>query len=248
MAFKLSTALQNWMLDFSSLRKAFENAVIKIYSGTAPTYANDAATGVLLCTISKASGTVSLDEEGTNKITQVTVTAPNTSTTVSLGGVAFNVNALSATLSVINTAIALAEKINDTSYDCVAVASGTDGILYVMSRIDGETFATVGTLNTSVSDKIAAVDSDTLSFLSLAVAGVLSKNADTWSGVNVATGTAGYFRMVTSGDTGVLVTTTEKRLQGNISTSGAEMNLSNLNLTLGATLTVDSFTITLPAT
>lgn len=245
MAFKLSTGLRNFMLDFGSLRKAFENSVINIYSGTAPASANDAATGVLLNTITKASGTVSVGEKGTNKIALVTVTAADASTTVTLNGVAYNYNP-GGTLSVILIAIALARVINETCPDCIAVASGTDGTIYVMSRTDGETFTTAGTLNCSVSDKVVAVDSDCLSFLNAAVSGVLSKNADVWSGVNLATGTAGYFRLVTSSDTGVL-STTEKRVQGNCATSGSEMNLSNLNLTKDATLTIDSFAVTLPA-
>jgi hypothetical protein len=245
MSFKLSTGLRNYMLGMGSLRKAFENGVLKIYSGSAPTSADDAETGVLLCAISKASGTVSANEKGTQKITQVTVTGADTLTTVTLDGVAYTYNP-GGTMTVINIAINLARVINETCPACVAVASGNDGILNVMSRIDGDTFTSAATANCTINDRVAAVDSDCLGFAEAAAAGVLAKDANVWSGVNVATGTAGYFRLITSSDTGAS-SSTEKRLQGNISTSGAEMNLSNLNLTQGATLTIDSFNITLPA-
>ena len=36
-------------------------------------------------------------------------------------------------------------------------------------------------------------------------------------------------------------------MQGNISTSGAELNLSNINIVLGATQTIDNFSLTEPA-
>jgi hypothetical protein len=245
MSFKLSTGLRNYLLSMGSLRKAFENGVLKIYSGSAPASADDAATGVLLCTITKASGTVSANEKGSQKITKITITSTDTLTTVTLDGVAYSFNP-GGSMTVINLAINLVRVINETCPMCVAVASGQDGTLNVMSRVDGETFTSAATANCTLSDNVAAVDSDCLSFEDEASSGVLEKNSDTWSGVNVATGTAGYFRLITSSDSGGS-SATEKRVQGNISTSGSDMNLSNLNLTQGATLTIDTFTVTLPA-
>ena len=79
-----------------------------------------------------------------------------------------------------------------------------------------------------------------------ASAGTIAKNgSETWSGVNSSTGTAGYYRHVSSTDTGAL-STTDCRLQGVVSTAGAEMNLSNTALTSGATQTVDYYVVSLP--
>jgi len=64
--------------------------------------------------------------------------------------------------------------------------------------------------------------------------------------VGLAVGTAGYFRLVKSSDTGVL-STTEIRLQGNVGTSGSDLTLSSVNITIGATQTIDTATITMPA-
>lgn len=242
---KLSTGLRNFLLDFGSLRKAFENSVIKIYSGTAPVSPDDAATGDLLLVLSKASGAVSASEKGTQKITVVTVTAADTLTTVTLGGVAYTYNPGGA-MTAINIAINLARVINETCPVCIAVPTGDAATLNVMSRTDGETFTSAATANCTISDKVAAVDSDCLSFEISATTGVLEKNADVWSGVGLKTGTAGYFRQVASEDTGVL-STTERRTQGLVAASGAAMTASNLQITLGATCTLDSAAITMPA-
>jgi hypothetical protein len=86
-----------------------------------------------------------------------------------------------------------------------------------------------------------------LYFLNTAVAGVLSKSANTWDGVAVATGTAGYFRYCASTSDANGTSTTEVRLQGAVSTSGAELNMSSTSITSAATTTIDTFDITMPA-
>ncbi len=82
--------------------------------------------------------------------------------------------------------------------------------------------------------------------LDTAVAGSIPKTAaEVWSGVNVATATASYYRHVGASDTGAL-STTEPRVQGLIATSGAELNLTSVALSSGATQTIDFYSITLP--
>ena len=84
-----------------------------------------------------------------------------------------------------------------------------------------------------------------LNFEAAAVAGTLSKAAaENWTAVAAASGTPGYFRMVSATDTGVL-STTEPRIDGSIGTFGADMNVSNINVVAGATETIDAFSITL---
>jgi len=58
MALKCSTGLRNFLTGEGSFRKAFEDAVLKIYSGVAPASPDDAETGVLLVKITKSSGAV----------------------------------------------------------------------------------------------------------------------------------------------------------------------------------------------
>lgn len=83
-------------------------------------------------------------------------------------------------------------------------------------------------------------------FLASAVSGVLSKNTDIWSGVAGADGTASYFRLVVNTDTGVL-STTEIRMQGTVGTSGADINMSSVSIRSGATQTIDTWDLTMPA-
>lgn len=86
-----------------------------------------------------------------------------------------------------------------------------------------------------------------ITFETTATAGVLAKkSSEVWSGVNAATGTAGYFRHVQPGDTGVS-STTQKRIQGTVAVAGADLNLSAVGLTSGATQTIDYYNIALPA-
>lgn len=81
---------------------------------------------------------------------------------------------------------------------------------------------------------------------STAVDGVASKPTGTvWSGVNAATGTARFYRHVAPGDDGSL-STTQARVQGRISTAGADINLTSTALTSGATQTLDYYTLALP--
>lgn len=80
-----------------------------------------------------------------------------------------------------------------------------------------------------------------------AVSGALAKLAsETWSGVNAATGTAGYFRHVAAGDDGTL-STTQARMQGSVAVAGGDLNISSLSLTSAATQTVDYYSVALPA-
>lgn len=77
--------------------------------------------------------------------------------------------------------------------------------------------------------------------------GVLHKaTGEVWSGANIATGTAGWFRLYDNAlVTGV--SSTAIRLDGSCAASGAQLNLSSTSLTSTVTTTVDSVAITMPA-
>lgn len=79
-----------------------------------------------------------------------------------------------------------------------------------------------------------------------AVGGVLGKAvAETWTGTAVATGTAGWFRMITANDLGT-TNTTDERIDGAVSTAGAELNFNNLSISSGSVQTISTFSITVP--
>ena len=78
--------------------------------------------------------------------------------------------------------------------------------------------------------------------------GVITKSSsEVWSGVGLADGTAGYIRFCGNATDAGGVSTTLPRIDCRVSTSGAECNLSNLNIVTGATTTIDSFSAAFPA-
>ncbi len=85
-----------------------------------------------------------------------------------------------------------------------------------------------------------------INFDTTASGGALAKApGEVWSGVNAATGTAAWYRHVAAGDDGTL-STTQARLQGTVGTVAAELNLSAVALTSGATQTIDYYSVALP--
>jgi hypothetical protein len=251
MALKCSTGLRNFLTGEGSFRKAFEDAVLKIYSGVAPASPDDAETGTLLAKITKSSGTVAAGERGTPRLYQIEISGtPDAGDVVKLlvDGAAYDYTLLAEDNTLAKVAIKVARMLNDIPY-LDAVPVGDTGFLHVKGRIDGLDLTIAENTSTgitvAVTAKQAAVRPNTLQFGAPA-SGVISKNADIWSGLGIAPGgTAGYFRLVTSQDTGAQ-STTEVRLQGNVSTSGAELNLSNLAIVAGATQTIDGCEFTLP--
>ncbi len=96
----------------------------------------------------------------------------------------------------------------------------------------------------------AGVATNGLTFAA-AADGAVSKSG-TWSfSVGLAAGTAGYFRLKTNAgadvDTDQTTLKAEARLDGSIAASGGDMNLSNLSITTGTPVTLDTFTWTNPA-
>ena len=79
-----------------------------------------------------------------------------------------------------------------------------------------------------------------------AAGGVIPKTpAEVWSGVNAATGVAAWFRHVAAADDGT-ESVTQPRIQGAVALSGAAVNLTSLNLTSGATQTIDYYAVSWP--
>ncbi len=81
--------------------------------------------------------------------------------------------------------------------------------------------------------------------------GSISKSSsEVWTGIAVQTGTAGFFRLYANAtDTGGNDSSYQyPRIDGTIATSGADLNMTSTSIRSGATITIDTFTLTLPAT
>lgn len=80
-----------------------------------------------------------------------------------------------------------------------------------------------------------------------ASSGVIAKDSGVWSGVATASGTAGWFRLTANATDAGALSLVLPRIDGAIGTSGAQLNMSSTTITLGATTTIDTFSITFPA-
>ncbi len=68
---------------------------------------------------------------------------------------------------------------------------------------------------------------------------------EVWSGVAIADGVAAWFRLYDTNYTQG-ISATARRIDGQVSSSGAQMNLPNTNITTSGTTTIDSVAINFP--
>lgn len=83
--------------------------------------------------------------------------------------------------------------------------------------------------------------------LGVSASGVIAKDSSqVWQSVAEATGIAGWFRLYANATDAGTLSTTLPRIDGAIGISGQQLNMASLSMTLGATYTIDTFTVTLP--
>ncbi len=254
MTLRLSTGLRNLVLADNSIKGALQNGEIKIYTGSQPATADAAPTGTLLATITAASAARTAEVLSTGTVTLAGSAGSVTALTVN--NVSIIDSAVAFNTSLTQTAVDLADMINNSrsAPDYTATSSGAV-VTIIAARGTGaspNTFVVDATCTTMTSTDVAMASGVTAVAglkLGTASAGVLAKHASqVWSGIAVATGTAGWFRFTGSvADSGAIdASATEVRLDGSISTSGAQLNMSSTSITSAATQTISSFPITLP--
>jgi len=77
--------------------------------------------------------------------------------------------------------------------------------------------------------------------------GTVSKAVENWRFNGIAAGTAGWFRLMGNTADALGASATSVRLDGSVGVSGADLNLSNTTIAIGAPNTVDVFSFTFPA-
>jgi hypothetical protein len=125
-------------------------------------------------------------------------------------------------------ALAYSVAVRNAMLDEITAAVGASGLLRIY---DGSRPATGGTATTLLAELTLNA-----TFAAAASSGVLTLNAITSDSSANATGTATWFRIVTSGGTHVI--------DGNVGTSGSDLNLSTTSIVSGASVSITSFTIT----
>lgn len=256
MTLRLSTALRSIVLDGGSVKDALQGGKLLIYSGAQPATADAAPTGTLLATITTSSGAHTPEVQATGTVTLATGAAGSINTVTVNGinvldavGVPFNTS-----LAQTATDLAAAINLNRSSPNYTASASGAVVTIKAMrgAGAGANGFIVTATLTTltatfaNLSGGVTAVNG--LNF-GTAAAGVLGKHlTETWSGVAAASGTAGWFRHLSPIADSGLVDSTESqvRLDGAISTSGSQLNMSSTTITATATQTITAYPVTLP--
>lgn len=224
MAITLSTGVVNAIASGMGWGDVIKNSIIKVYSGTQPTSANDAATGTLLCQFSTGTdGAYTAEVPAAAKIAFSGSDANVTALTI--GGTSIISSTVTAVGTIAGTVAALAANINSTfsfpDYYAVIGGSVVGGITYVGSSTDlwiispknsgsslnGLTVSITTTITTAINGGsstgigqtggvIGVPASACLSMTYPAIAGVISKSG-TWQDTSAnATGSASYFRIL----------------------------------------------------
>lgn len=257
MALRQSKGARNFKLQFGSLKQALQNGEIRIFTGTQPASADDAETGTLLVKLTNnggartpevlASGSIELTGGGSGSVNTVTVNSVNI---IPQGAVPFNG-------SLNQTAVDLAAAINQGLSSPEYTASAAAAVVTIKALrgtgvapngfVVASTLTTITASHVNMAGGVAPVNGLQLGS---SLAGVLSKLvSQVWKGTAVASGTAGWYRHVGSvADAGGAdVSESEIRIDGNIASSGANMNMTNTSVTNGADQTLSSFSLTDPA-
>lgn len=254
---RLSTGMRNFLNKYGSIDRALVGGRIEIYSGAQPATADTAVSGTLLCTITAASAARTAEVQSSGTVTLNTGAAGSVDT-LTVDSVDILGGAVPFNTSLTQTAADVATKINQLASNVDYIASSS-GAVITISAIPGagtnpngfvvaSTVTTITKTDVNMAGGVAAANG--LSF-DVSATGVMTKlSTQTWSGVNAATGTAGWFRQYGSvADAGAAAASpyTELRIDGAIATSGAEMNLNSTAFTSGATTTLSAWSMTVPA-
>lgn len=257
MALRLSTGLRNYLNEHGGVKQALNNGKIYIYSGAQPATADDAATGTLLAIISKSSGAITEEVRAAGSVA-LTGGASGSVDTITVNGIAILPAAVPFNSSLAQTATDVAAAINDNPKNLLYVAT-TDGTatVTITARLGlgslpngwvvASTATTITKTDSNMASGVTAVNGLTFGD---AASGTLVKNPlETWTGSGLAAGTAGWFRYEGAlADTEASDTAgAYNRLDGNISTSGANLNMSSTTVAVGATQTISTFSLTVPA-
>lgn len=240
-------------MDTSSFKDILTGGVVDIYSGVQPATADAVPNGTKLVTISTAAGAYTPEVRGTGTITLTGGAGGNTINSVTVNSINILETAVAFTVSLTDTATALASALNASSNNPLYTATAS-GAVITLTTIHGlgtsaNTWVVAAGLTgftatfSNITGGVAAVNG--LRF-SVATAGALPKHAtDVWQGTVNTSGIAGWFRFREGDDTGALASTTAARLDGSIGTSGADMNLGSLSLTATAPFIIPAAAFTI---
>lgn len=249
MPLRFSTGAVDALQEAGCLKEILWDGVVDVLSGAQPAGADDAETGTLLVRCTLASGAFTAGVRSTQQVDSYTVdsyTGDGSTFAMVINGTTYSY--VSSSGDTASTVAAKLAAIADLSPVVSCVANGA--VIMVRAIYGGVTYTIDKTGTTTPGDitiaaVIASVRINGLQFGD-AVIGALSKEAGVWSGVALASGTAGYFRFKGNAVDDGTESTVLIRMDGNISTSNAPFIVSSINIVAGTTVTIDSAAITRP--
>jgi hypothetical protein len=249
MPLRYSSGAVDFFQENGGQKEAFHDGIIDIYSGSQPASADAAKTGTHLARITLAGGAFTAGVKSTRRMDKATITYDQDGDAYAL---VINGTSYSYTSEIGNdaddVALALAALVDASP---VVSATAIANVITVRALYGGVdyTIANTGTTtggNNVVASVIANARINGLQWGD-SVLGVLSKESGVWEGVNLASGTAGYFRFKANAVDDDSESTSLVRLDGNISTSNAPLIISGgINLIKDAITTVQAGTGTRP--
>ena len=261
MTLAVSSALEDFIAQKGSWKEAFDNGRLEIYSGAQPstTSADPAPTGNLLCTITLASG-AKTDEVQASGSVALTGGAAGSVDTLTVNSLEIMGSSTPFNTSLAQTAADIALKINRNPKNKLFVASVSANTVVLTAKaglgtlangwVVASTATTITKTDTNLASGVNAANGLTFDVSS---GGTMPKNSgEVWSGVvsGAGTQTAGWFRLKGAiADDNSLDSVNKKffRLDGSISTTGADMNMTGTSFVNGVTQTINTFSLTIPA-
>lgn len=257
MSLRFSGGLRNFLNEGGSLKQAFANSVLRLYSGAQPATADDAVSGTLLAVITLASGAWTASVQAVGSV-DLTGGGAGSVDTITVNGLSILPAAVPFNTSLALTAADVITAINDNpkNQSFKAVLGGTARIDIVAKPGLGTlpngwvVVSAATTITTSDVNMAGGVDAVNGLLLGDSVAGVIPKKpSQQWSGLGLVNGVVGWFRLFGAVADAGTADSAElfHRIDGAVATSGAQLNTTNTNIALGATQTVGTFNVTLPA-
>ena len=281
MTLRLNDDYRNRILN-NGYKSIQGNSELRIYTGSQPASANDAATGTLLVAISlPATAFNSADPAGTP--IQLTKTGTWSGSAIATGVAGYfrlihvgndarldgsvTASGGGGELELDSTSIADASTVSITQFDMIQpLGSGdfklSDGatadILNVglgaafdsgtMTIFAGTPPADASTVTSDVKLLNISLPVDAMNVAPSGQAGRITRNG-TWQGTVTLGGTAAFFRVVDVAGTTEedLINSSNARIQGTVALASATLLLSDIDLLLNGSVTIDTFNIDVPA-
>ncbi len=232
-----STGLQNAIAQGYGLKEALANCRLRIYSGSLPATADTAAAGTLLLTFTLSGGSFTAETRATATV-QLSAGASGSVDTVVAGGF----------VNLIGAAVPFNTSLNQTASDLAAAINAYPSFPKFTATVSTDTVtiyapytygAVMNTMDiTSATTTLTSVDVDFASGVT-AINGLnwdlgtgeLNKEATVWQGTTIsAGGTAGWYRFEADSADDQGASVIYRRMDGDIATSGAALNLGSTAL------------------